>query len=96
MQKNFSVKKHIEAPFYEYRVFEGERQLAFIKGRMFNQFIVISLFKYESIEPDMDDILANEIQKVFYEDCKKHDSKIILTEREDSKNAPMQKTFDTN
>jgi len=79
MQRNLSVKKHIEAPFYEYRVFEGERQLAFIKGRMFNQFIVISLFKYESIEPDIDDLLAKEIQKVFYEDCKKHHSKIILT-----------------
>jgi len=79
MQKNIKVKKHIEPPYYEYRAFDGEQQLAFIKGRMFNEFLVMSLFKYESLDENLDEILAKEIEKVFYQDCQKHNSRIILT-----------------
>ncbi len=81
------IKKTTEGKQYQYQLLNNNQEVARIKGMLFNEQIVISLYEFSTTNKLHEKEYAQKLGKPFIEDCRKNDSTIIVTQSEKTKQA---------
>lgn len=81
------IEKTKDGSTYKYRLLNEDKEIAFIKGSLFNEQIVLGLHEFYAEDKQQEKVLAQKIGTAFFKDCKKNDSTIIVTVRDSTEKA---------
>jgi len=81
------LEKTKDGTTYKYRLLNEGKEIAYIKGSLFNEQIILGLHEFYAEDKWQEKVLAQKIGTTFFEDCKKNDSTIIVTVKDSTEKA---------
>lgn len=81
------IVKTKEGTKYKYSLIDKNKEIAYTKGLLHNEPIVLSLYEFHTENKLQEKISAKKLGVAFFEDCQKNDSTIIVTVKDSTKKA---------